>query len=44
MEKVLNLGLLKNPINWVIVLLMVVIASLAVHYMFAAAIAESKEG
>ena len=37
MDKVLNLELLRNPINWVIVVLMVMLGSIAVHYLFAAA-------
>lgn len=36
MERVLNLALLKNPVNWVVVLLMVVLGNLALAYIIAA--------
>lgn len=29
----LNFGLMKNPMNWVIITLMVALGSLAVHYV-----------
>jgi len=33
----LNLELMANPVNWIIILLMVAIAGLAVHLIFAQA-------
>lgn len=33
MDKVINWGLLKHPINWVTVTLMVLIAGIAIHYL-----------
>jgi hypothetical protein len=33
--QVVNLGLIKNPLNWIIVLLMLLIAGFAGHYGWA---------
>jgi hypothetical protein len=32
MDKVINFQILKHPMNWIIVMLMVFIAGLAVHF------------
>jgi hypothetical protein len=32
-DKVINIGLLKHPLNWVIVVLMVLIAGIAAHFI-----------
>lgn len=34
MDAVLNIGLLKNPLNWVIILLMLLIAYLGAEVIF----------
>jgi hypothetical protein len=34
MEKVLNLRLMANPVNWVIVVLMMMVGSMAFHLIF----------
>lgn len=34
MDNVINWGLLKHPMNWAIVLLMVLIASAGLHFVF----------
>ena len=33
MDKVINIALLKHPLNWVTVVLMVLIAGIAAHYI-----------
>lgn len=33
-DKVLNLGIMREPLNWVIVVLMVAMGWLAIHYIF----------
>ena len=35
MDKVINLELLKHPLNWAIVVLMVIIAGSALHFIVA---------
>lgn len=32
MDSIINLNLLKNPLNWIIVLLMVILAGAAGHF------------
>ena len=32
MDKVINFEILKHPINWIIVILMVTIAAIALHF------------
>lgn len=34
MDKILNIGLLKNPLNWVIIALMLVLAFLGAEVVF----------
>jgi hypothetical protein len=34
MERFINIGLLSNPINWIIVLSMVSLGGMAVHLIF----------
>jgi hypothetical protein len=33
MDKIINFGLLKHPLNWVIVVMMILIAGIAAHYI-----------
>ena len=37
MDKVINVPLILNPLNWVIVVLMVLLGSMAIEYIFASA-------
>jgi hypothetical protein len=32
--EILNMGLLKNPLNWFIVVMMVVVAGIGFHFLF----------
>lgn len=34
LEKVINVGLISNPLNWVIVVLMVLLGSMMTNYLF----------
>jgi hypothetical protein len=36
MDSVINWGLLKHPLNWAIVVLMILIAGAALHFVLAA--------
>ncbi len=37
MDKIVNTAILKHPLNWIIVLLMLLLAGAAGHYLFALA-------
>lgn len=37
MDKIVNVGLLKNPLNWLTVVLMLVLAGIAGHLLLSAA-------
>ena len=44
MDALINVQLLRNPVNWVIVLLMVIIGNLAMYYLVNAASAVDPNG